>query len=432
MSPAGEYSDNPYCLVLSGGGAKGVYHVGALRALRELGVRVNAVVGNSVGALIAGFVAQGNYEDLERIVSEIGVDDIVSIPDNMVKNGEFVLNRRNLRSLRVFGRHVFEKGGLDTLPLRRLLEENLEEGLIRDSGVDLGVVTYRLRGLKPKEVFLEDMEPGTVLTYLQASATIPGFTVTKIKDQSFIDGGVYDNIPFSMAKSRGYKRIIVIDISGLGINRRADIAGTQTVYIKNTIKMGGVLDFDRVFLKRYCELGYLDTLKVFGGLKGYRYAFEADDTIRANWELRLQSSGVSMARIRSMLHQAIRHASELVYALADCGASCLSLERVRRYTFKQLLDEMRREKEREDRRISSLRERFSKRSAKNWIKEIRAMHKAGGIHSLELGSPYSLEIIAEEILGKHRRRPPMPGLKTFFPYLEAGRFFLRILGGGAD
>jgi len=51
--------DKPYCLVLSGGGSKGVYHIGGRRALRDLGVSVHAYVGNSIGSIIAAFLAQG-------------------------------------------------------------------------------------------------------------------------------------------------------------------------------------------------------------------------------------------------------------------------------------------------------------------------------------------------------------------------------------
>ena len=50
-----------YCLVLAGG-AKGVYHIGAWKALQEMDVKVNAFIGNSIGAIIAGFLAQGEYK----------------------------------------------------------------------------------------------------------------------------------------------------------------------------------------------------------------------------------------------------------------------------------------------------------------------------------------------------------------------------------
>ncbi|MDA3955463.1 patatin-like phospholipase family protein, partial [Oceanispirochaeta sp.] len=61
-----------YCLVLSGGGAKGVYHLGAWKALSELGIEVDAFIGNSIGAIVAGFLAQGQTRALENIGDHIG------------------------------------------------------------------------------------------------------------------------------------------------------------------------------------------------------------------------------------------------------------------------------------------------------------------------------------------------------------------------
>ncbi|RKX97983.1 MAG: hypothetical protein DRZ90_04450, partial [Spirochaetes bacterium] len=59
--------NNHYCLVLSGGGAKGVYHIGVWKALKELGIQVDAFIGNSIGAVISAFLAQGLDEVLEVI-----------------------------------------------------------------------------------------------------------------------------------------------------------------------------------------------------------------------------------------------------------------------------------------------------------------------------------------------------------------------------
>ena len=273
-----------YCLVLSGGGAKGVYHIGAWKAFKELGLKFEAVVGNSVGALIAGFFAQDDYDGLYSIMSEMGLENFISVPKELVKNGEFYIDKDNFKVLEDLEKDILEKQGLDTLPLKKMLEENLNETKIRNSGMDLGIVTVQLKNLEPLEIFIDDMEDGEVLNYLQASATLPGFKSTEIKDKKFIDGGVYDNIPFGVAKARGYKNIIVLDISGIGVNRRPNIIGTNTIYIKNSIKIGSVLDFDPKFLNDYRELGYLDTLKTFGKLEGWNYFFTRDNELYNSFE----------------------------------------------------------------------------------------------------------------------------------------------------
>lgn len=77
-----------YALVLSGGGAKGVYHIGVWKALREIGVEVDAFVGSSAGAVAAAFLAQGLDDALEDLAGKIGLDWVLNIPECLVRDGE--------------------------------------------------------------------------------------------------------------------------------------------------------------------------------------------------------------------------------------------------------------------------------------------------------------------------------------------------------
>ena len=227
-----------FCLVLGGGGAKGVYHIGVWRALKKLGIHVDCFIGTSIGAVIAAFLAQGSDEILEQIGHIISLDNILDLPEDFIKNGELKFNLQSLRSLPDFFISVINNRGLDTKPFRQLIESNLDEKALRNSGKDFGVVTINVSDLKHQEVFIEDMEQGSVVDYLLASSAFPGFKNPKIEGKSFIDGGIYDNIPYAMARKRGYRRIIVSDLSGMGRTRKPDIAGCITVYIKNSIDMG--------------------------------------------------------------------------------------------------------------------------------------------------------------------------------------------------
>ena len=165
----------PYCLVLSGGGARGMYHIGVWRALRELNVPVNAFIGNSIGAIISAFHAQGLHEELEAIGDTIGIETIIKVPEGLVKDGGFHIDRSRLSAFREFSKSVMGRRGIDTSPMRDLIYRTLDEDKIRNSGVDLGVVTFNLTDLKPREVFIERMEPGKLKVYVLASAAFPGF-----------------------------------------------------------------------------------------------------------------------------------------------------------------------------------------------------------------------------------------------------------------
>jgi len=269
-----------WCLVLSGGGAKGMYHIGVWRALRELGIPVNAFIGNSIGGIISAFLAQGLYDELEAIGDTIGIETIMKVPRALVRDGNLRIDRKHLAAVRQFSREVLEHRGIDTSPMRTVIYETINEDAIRSSGMDLGLVTFNVSDMKTREVFLEDMEPGQLRDYVLASAAFPGFERPVIEGKRHIDGGVTNNLPYELALSRGYRNIIVADLSGMGVNRRVRPEGTTTTYIKISVDIGGVLDFDRATLERLRILGYLDTLKVYGRLLGHSYFIKPDNT----WE----------------------------------------------------------------------------------------------------------------------------------------------------
>jgi predicted acylesterase/phospholipase RssA len=276
LSASADGLNQGWCLVLSGGGTKGVYHWGVWKGLKELGIGVKAMMGTSIGALGAALLAQGAEDSLEVLVGSLGLDSLVSLPSDLMRDGRPQLDRATLPAARALVRTVLEKRGLDTAPLRAFLTEHVNEAAIRASGVDLGVVTVNLTDLSPLRVFLDQMEPGRLVDYLMASAAFPGFESPVINGKRYVDGGLYDNIPYAMARARGYRKLIVSDVSGVGLNRKPRVEGTVTAYIRNSIKMGGPFEFDPGFLEQFRALGYLDTLRTFGRLEGGSYFLVPD------------------------------------------------------------------------------------------------------------------------------------------------------------
>lgn len=437
--------EKPYCLVLSGGGAKGIYHIGAWKALKELGVEVNAFIGNSIGAIIAGFLAQGNEEKLYFIGDNITMDYLIKIPEQFIENGELKMNLKHLSSFGSFYSEIFTNGGFDTSPLKKLLDESLDEDLIREKGFDLGVVTFNISDLKAKNIFLEEMEEGTVIDYLMASSAFPGFHNPIIKGKKYIDGGVYDNIPYGLAKSRGYKRIIIIDISGMGVNKRPNIEGTETIYIKNSINMGGVLDFNRDFLSRFSELGYLDTMKTFGVLKGRGYFIEPD----RKWEkifaeilddpktlailtpyldIKKDSQKSTELKVRSILPQAMKHnRDDLFYNLLDCCAEIFRLEKVHKYTIDEMIKMLKSQSEIEDRKLHYLDEVRSRSETRTMLRHINMIRKKTSVRESLKDTPYHGHRITEKILQGRTGRLLKKGLYIVYPELSGGLFFIELI-----
>ncbi|MHB9151877.1 MAG: patatin-like phospholipase family protein [Spirochaetales bacterium] len=405
-----------YCLVLSGGGAKGVYHLGVWKALRELGVEVHAFIGTSIGAVIAGLLAQDREDSLDDLSESITMDSIIALPEPFAGKGNKNAGLESLSRARELFRSLLENKGLDTSPLRRLLASLIDEKAIRNSGKDLGIVTINLSNLAPREIFIEEMEEGSIIDYLMASAAFPGFHQPDIKGNKYMDGGVFDNIPYGMARQRGYRRIIVSDISGLGWNRRPDIEGSLTVYIKNSINMGGVLDFDRQFMKDFERLGYLDTMRVFGRMKGYSFFIEPDEKAEFIFS---EKRGASR-NPKTPFPKAMRYDKDLLLRYLECAASIVEVPRIAGYSYEDLAAAIERNRRDDENKIADLLEgNADKRAA------IVAMLKESMASRSFKGSPYYYFRMMEEFLPRAAGAVLRRALVGIFPELPSGIAYLR-------
>ncbi len=343
---ASRIREQPYCLVLGGGGAKGVYHIGAWQALKELKIPVCAFIGNSIGAIVAGFLAQGADTELERIGESISLDSVLKLPEELQRPKDPRAALKGVANL--YGDFV-KRGGLDTGPLRSLVNGTIDEGKLRASGTDLGIVTVSLSDFKAREVFVEDMEDGRVVDYLMASSAFPGFERPEIEGKRYVDGGLYDNVPYAMARRRGYRKIIVLDISGAGVNRRPNIAGSQTVWVKNSIDMGGVLDFDPRFLRNFKLLGYLDVMRSFGELIGYSYFVKYDPKAEARF---LRDHRGFLTKGEDFPEE-MRYDRRLLLKSLECAATILRVERIKSYTYDELASAIAEEKRKVEAQVAS-------------------------------------------------------------------------------
>lgn len=348
-----------YALVLSGGGAKGAYEIGAWKALRELNIKINAVCGASVGALNAAFVAQDAYDLGVKMWSELTIDKVIDVPAAMLNGKKFKFSLKNLSQIGDLNLD-FKNLGLNPEPLYKILKAEVKEDLIRRLGIDLGIVTVRAGNFQPCEIFLDDMPHGSLPDYLLASASFPAFRRAEINGKHFIDGALHDNIPHAMMKNRGYRKIIVIDISGMGVNKRPDVVGTDTIYIKTSMPLGNVLDFNPEQASKAIDIGYLDTMKVFEKNDGLKYFIHRDKATEREYSERLLRpeymekyaqflklngrkciSDNAEALIREVLPKEQRSNRNLLLCLLESAAATLDVERRRAYTVPELIKAVR-------------------------------------------------------------------------------------------
>lgn len=263
-------------LVLGGGGAKGAYEIGAIAALNDLGIRAGSVYGTSVGALNAAMYAQDDMTTAEALWSSIRLSDVVSEESLAIADDAENIFDHPEKLLEFITRYA-QKKGMDVTPLMDILKKIIHEDAIRRSGVKLGLVTTKFPSLAMIEKRLDDMESGTLHDWLMASAScFPIFPMTQIGGDRYIDGGFCDNTPVEMAVRGGAREIIAIDIGKHRSHSQYDRRPNIT-YIRASHPLGGLLTLDNALTARNRTLGYNDTMRAFGRVRGVRYTFEAVD-----------------------------------------------------------------------------------------------------------------------------------------------------------
>ena len=253
-------------LVLAGGGARGSYQVGVWRALTELGWRPQIITGTSVGSLNGAMFALDLYETARDMWLTIRSQDVMELPEE----------HANLSELHAFLRDAVRAGGMDVTPLEEIVERVLDEDKLRASPIRFGLVTVEQKGLKARELPLEEIPQGKVKDYLLASAAcFPALRARQIDGVKFLDGGYSDNMPTGLAKTMGADELVCVDLEGVGITR-PNRTGLPTTLIKSYWELGDILHFDPDTAQRNIELGYYDTLRAFGRLRGCAYAVASE------------------------------------------------------------------------------------------------------------------------------------------------------------
>lgn len=262
-----------YGVALEGGGAKGAYHIGAYKALLELGVEIGAITGASIGALNGAILTQGNFDIAYDLwLNQLKISMLFDLDEkkiNEIKNGKF--HKDNIPYILNVSKELLNNKGLDTSKIRSLLNEIIDEEKVRNSKIDFGIVTVSLLDMKPLELYKEEIPKGKLIDYLMASANFPAFKIDKMDGKFFIDGGIHDNLPINLLIKKGYKNVIAIRTYGIGRVQKVKDKDVNIIYIEPNEDLGKTLDFNTDRAKINIKLGYYDCLKKFNNLKGFKY-----------------------------------------------------------------------------------------------------------------------------------------------------------------
>lgn len=305
-------------LVLSGGGAKGAYQVGVIKALSELGAQVDAISGASIGALNGAILASSpSLAEGAKRLEEVWLTLAKSSP--LVLKMPKYFNLLALSGLNIQGLHYLNKifkfvtntkgkklpawlsewagvsealsnGALSHDPLHQLMDKYLSSDTLM-SGLPLYVSVHKSGGALADifscvmaEVGFKDTDPSEFLhiqslekeemrSALLASAAIPLlFAPQQVNNQIYSDGGqggwekMQGNTPITPLLRAGYKMIIVTHLCDGSLWSRHDFPDATILEIRPTQKsiirdgeIRDLLGFDSKKIPSWIEQGYEDT-----------------------------------------------------------------------------------------------------------------------------------------------------------------------------
>lgn len=211
-------------LALSGGGAKGLSHIGVLEALNDYGIKIDYIAGTSSGSLVAGLYAAGfSPNDILRMVN-IYKDKIIDVDGKM--------------GFKLFGmllkKKISIKGFIKGNSLENILEHVLATKNVYDIGdvkmplaistVNLytGEIVYFINKQQTNRIccIQDEMEyddkpsyinKGNLASIIRASCSVPGIFVPKeIDNNTYVDGGVRVNTPTDVLRKMGADKVIAV------------------------------------------------------------------------------------------------------------------------------------------------------------------------------------------------------------------------------
>lgn len=297
-------------LVLSGGGAKGISHIGVLKLLEEMQIPVDYITGTSIGSIIGGLYALGySADEMETLILNTDwnemMKDAISRHERLYEFNERddrmlldipVMNRDNIVSETALGKKAEglktkSTGVLSNIPLALVEGQNLNSLFTQlsvgyqddidfnDLPIPFACVAVDLTSRKP--VIIRE---GNIVDAMRSSMSIPGYFAPIFKDgKMLVDGGMLNNLPVDVARQMGADIVIAVDLhkydksnfkdpdnlGGMvasvlkilnGEKYRKSVADADVCITPNTGSYG-ILDFTPKALKALSDSGYFAALE---------------------------------------------------------------------------------------------------------------------------------------------------------------------------
>ena len=218
-------------LALGSGGARGVAHVGFLRALEEEGIKPDYISGCSMGAVVGGCFSSGlTALEIKEVILDLKMRDILDISPAVITKMSLLRSKK----------------------MADMLAEYLGDKKLEDFPIPFRCVATELYSGK-----LHVFEKGNAVKAIQASSTIPAvFRPVKTDEMMFVDGGCLCRVPVQVVKNMGADVVVAVDVlknAGEPVEKVGNI-------IEPVLRVFDIMDTNQTELWRNSEGGLCDLL----------------------------------------------------------------------------------------------------------------------------------------------------------------------------
>jgi len=221
-------------LVLSGGGARGLAHVGVIQVLEEMKIPIDCIAGTSMGAIVGGLYAAGmSPAEMEKFVTSVEWNEAFK---DKPPPSELTFRRKQDAADYLINFDLGYRDGKFTIPKGLLQGQNLnlilKSLLLHTEGIeDFSRLNIPFRAvaadIETGEAVI--LERGELVKAIRASMSIPGlFAPVEINDKILVDGGIADNLPVDIARQMGADIVIAVDI-GTNLSSRQHLLSSVEI-----------------------------------------------------------------------------------------------------------------------------------------------------------------------------------------------------------
>ena len=221
-------------VVLSGGGAKGMAHIGVLKVLEKAGIPVDIVTGTSIGSIVGGLYAIGyNAHSLDSMVRTQDWTYVITDKENLRNQG--LLDRKKANTYLIstgltIGKRDMNAGGLikgkNLAELFQKLFVGYTDSLDFNKDLKIPFACVATNIMDNSEVVFHS---GRLPQAIRASMSIPAaFSPVRIGDMVLVDGGLKNNFPVDIARQMGADIVIGVTLNGKP-KTAEDITGTMKI-----------------------------------------------------------------------------------------------------------------------------------------------------------------------------------------------------------